>query len=107
MARYLDEASANADGVFITHQPDQNRFAVTKGDQLLGTLAYTLNDDASGMSIDFTSTFVDDALRGRGVAGLLAEHALNDEIVKGRKVEATCSFIAGYIERNPHLGGVR
>lgn len=107
MARYLNEAAAREDGYRIVHEPAKNRFAILRDDQLFGSAAYQLSGDGSESSIDFNSTFVDDALRGTGMAGLLAEHALNDEIVKGRKVEASCSFIAGYIERNPHLGGVR
>ena len=49
------------------------------------------------------STVLDPALRGTGLANLLAERALTDDIVKGRKVQASCSFIEGFLERNPHL----
>ena len=51
----------------------------------------------------FDHTVVDPGLRGTGLSGLLAEHALTDDIVKGRKIQASCWYIEGYLERNPHL----
>lgn len=107
MARYLNEQQALEDGYRIVHEPDKQQFSIVRNDKVFGEAAYVLNDDGSQSSIDFNRTVVDDELKGTGMAGLLAEHALNDHIVKGRKVEASCSFIAGYLKRNPHLGGVR
>ena len=109
MANYTDEAQAQADGFSIEHEADRHRFVVVQtadgGDDaaegsVVGEAHYTLiGDDA----IDFDHTVVDPGLRGTGLSGLLAEHALTDDIVKGRKIQASCWYIEGYLERNPHL----
>ena len=103
MTRYETEQDANADGYTLEHQPDHHRFVVVKGEEVLGTAQYALFGSDDLAAIDFNSTVLDPALRGTGLANLLAERALTDDIVKGRKVQASCSFIEGFLERNPHL----
>jgi predicted GNAT family acetyltransferase len=46
-------------------------------------------------------TEVSKALRGRGVAGVLVEAALAEARHRGWQVEATCSYVARYLERHP------
>jgi predicted GNAT family acetyltransferase len=105
MAKYADEKQARADGFSIAHEPERHRFALLQAaegaaDKVVGEAHYTLiGDDA----IDFDHTVVDPGLRGTGLSGLLAERALTDEIVRGRKIHASCWYIEGYLERNPHL----
>ena len=107
MAKYSDEEQANADGFSIEHEPERHRFALLQADggdagRVVGEAHYTLiGDDA----IDFDHTVVDPSLRGTGLSGLLADRALTDEIVRGRKIHASCWYIEGYLERNPHLAG--
>ena len=100
MARYLSESDARADAYEIVHQPDQHRFALVNGDRELGVAHYTLLDDTG---IDFDHTVVDPSLRGTGLSGVLAQRALTDEIVRGRKVLASCWFIEGYLAKHPEL----
>ena len=45
-------------------------------------------------------TFVDNSLRGQGVAGLLVEEAIKEIQGRGGKVEATCSYAKEYLSRN-------
>lgn len=102
MARYLDEASAAADGILITHEPERHRFALTRDGALIGEAHYTLlGDDA----IDFDHTVVDPSMRGTGLAGVLAHRAVTDPVVEGRRVAASCWFIAGYLRKHPELAG--
>ena len=110
MVRYADEAQAQADGFRIEHEPDRNRFvllqAASGGDgeaqasTVVGEAHYSL---LGTQGIDFDHTVVDVFLRGTGLSGLLANRALTDDIVKGRKIQASCWFIDGYLERHPHL----
>ncbi|GAB2551568.1 GNAT family N-acetyltransferase [Leucobacter ruminantium] len=104
MARYRDEDQAAADGIRIVHEPERSRYAALRGSGddalLIGEAHYTLlGDDA----IDFDHTVVTPPMRGTGVAGLLAQRALTGEAARGRRVRASCWFIAGYLGRHPEL----
>ena len=106
MARYLNEAQAAADGFTITHEPERSRYAITAsgpdGGRVVGEAQYTLRGDDV---IDFDHTVVVPELRGTGLAGLLANRAVTGEAVGQRRVEASCSFIDGYLQRHPELLG--
>lgn len=102
MSRYLDEAAATRDGYRITHEPDAHRFSLTHDGRELGEVHYRLLGDTG---IDFNHTVVDPELRGTGLAGVLAQHALTSELVRGRHIQASCWFIAGYLEKHPELRG--
>ena len=43
-------------------------------------------------------TFVDESLRGQGIASKLVEEAVKEIEAKGGKVEATCSYAKKWIE---------
>lgn len=45
-------------------------------------------------------TFVDESLRGQGVAGRLVEMAIKEIEKKDGKVQATCSYAKKWIEKN-------
>lgn len=45
-------------------------------------------------------TYVDDSLRGQGIAGKLVEMAVRQIKSKGGKVTATCSYAAHWLEKN-------
>ncbi len=45
-------------------------------------------------------TFVDESLRGQGIASKLVEQAVNDIKSKGGKVTATCSYAKKWLEKN-------
>ena len=101
MARYLDEEQAKADGFTIVHEAEASRFALVRGNgEVVGEAHYTLLGDDG---IDFDHTVVDPSLRGTGLSGLLAERALTDGIVRGRRIHASCWFIEGYLQKHPHL----
>lgn len=48
-------------------------------------------------------TLVPPSLRGRGLAGLLIEAALQAARKEGRKVDPQCSFAAKFIEQHPEF----
>ena len=45
-------------------------------------------------------TFVDESLRGQGVASKLVEAAVKEIELRGGKVQATCSYAQKWIEKN-------
>lgn len=57
-------------------------------------------DDGAG-KVNITHTYVDDSLRGQGVAGKLME-TLTDELRRqGKRAEITCSYAADWFSRHP------
>ena len=58
---------------------------------------YRLTPDA----VIITHTETPRSLRGRGIASLLVEGALDLIRADGRKVIAGCSFVANYLRRHP------
>lgn len=46
-------------------------------------------------------TFVDDSLRGQGVAAQLVRAAVDQIHAQGGSVTATCSYAAGWLEKHP------
>ncbi len=81
----------------IRHQPaDQEFSAATAGHT--AELAYSFPADGV---IDFTHTFVDDALRGQGVGEALAREALAFARQQGLRVRTSCRFVAGFVQRHP------
>ncbi|MBR1799767.1 MAG: N-acetyltransferase [Bacteroidales bacterium] len=46
-------------------------------------------------------TFVDDSLRGQGIASQLVQLAVDDIRTSGRAVNATCSYAAAWLTRHP------
>lgn len=100
MARYLSEAEARADGFEVSHDPERHRFVIGREGEVLGTAHYTLLGDTG---IDFDGTEVTPALRGTGLAAILAQRAFTDEIVRGRDIRTSCWFMEGYLARHPEL----
>ena len=48
-------------------------------------------------------TFVDESLRGQGIAGKLVEMAVEEIEKRGGKVEATCSYARKWLEKNKKI----
>lgn len=80
----------------VQHDAENQEFTLTK-DGHTGELAYAR--PAEGL-IDFTHTFVDEALRGQGVADELARTALAFAREHKLKVKTTCTFMHGFVKRH-------
>jgi predicted GNAT family acetyltransferase len=83
--------------ISISHQAGRQRYEVALG----GTLAAFAQYRQQGDSVDFVHTEVLPQYEGRGLAGRLAQFALDDVRHGRRKAIASCSYIANYIERHP------
>ena len=82
----------------VVHNTSQQHFELRVHDHL-AYLSYT--QDGGRVVLDHT--YVPDALRGRGLAGVLARAALEEARQRGWKVVPQCSFVATYIERHPEF----
>src|SRR5271165_822701 len=63
----------------------------------VATLDYTLAGEILGL----LETSVPEALRGTGIAGMLAKTALDYAREHRLKVDVICPFVAGYLETHP------
>ena len=100
MAGYSTAEEALADGFTVEHDPASQRFLLLRDGEVMGTAHYTLLGDTG---IDFDGTEVTPALRGTGLAAILAHRAFTDKIRSGRELHTSCWFMAGYLERHPEL----
>jgi predicted GNAT family acetyltransferase len=80
----------------IHHSPTDQEFTTTR-DGYESELAYARPTDDV---IDFTHTFVDEHLRGQGVADELARAALTYAREQHLKVRTSCTFMAGFVQRH-------
>ncbi len=80
----------------IQHNTANQEFTTTRGGHA-AELAYARPSDEV---IDFTHTFVDEALRGQGLADELARAALAYARTQKLRVKTTCSFMAGFVQRH-------
>ncbi len=82
--------------VTVTNNEAENRYEARIGDDLAGHMDYTLD----GTRVTVTHTEVDDAFQGKGVAGALAQGAIDDMSTRGQKVVAQCDYLAKWLEKH-------
>lgn len=74
----------------VVHDETGSRYILeSQGQEVV--LKYTRPD---GNTIDMQSTFTPPALRGRGLARVVVERALDDAAAAGLKVIPTCSYVS-------------
>lgn len=113
MATFLNEESAAASGFHIVHEPEAHRFALYRDSNadsdasglpadrtLIGEADYSLIGDEA---VDFHHTVVNPEFRGTGLSALLAHRAVTSEVVRSRKVFASCWYIEKYLSKHPDL----
>lgn len=84
------------DDVVVERNVKASRYEVHAG----GTLS-VLEYRRDGERVMFTHTGVPAELEGRGIAGALAQAALDDARTEGLEVIPLCPFVAAYIRRHP------
>ena len=81
----------------ILHDESRQRFTLDRDGQA-SHLDYRRLD---GSTVAFVHTYTPPALRGRGIAARVVEHALVWAESQGLKVVPSCWFVAEYVERMP------
>ena len=79
----------------IRHDPGRGRFFASI-DGAEATLLYT---EAGARTLDFTHTYVPDALRHRNIGEAIVKHALAYAAGNGYEVIPTCPFVKWVIGR--------
>jgi len=80
----------------IQHHAQDQEFTIEQ-DSYTAELAYS--QPATGV-IDFTHTYVDEALRGKGLAEALGRAGLEYARAEQLKVRTSCEFMRGFVQRN-------
>jgi predicted GNAT family acetyltransferase len=80
----------------IRHIPEQHRFVIDyNGAEAI--LQYVLSVDKEKTSIDFNSTFVPPAFRGKGLAEKLVRTGIKWAKEQGYELHASCWYAAKFI----------
>ena len=79
----------------VVHNAEGRQFEVRDGDSI-ARLAYRMKDGV----IDLVHTEVPKEMAGRGVAGDLAQAALEFAAANDLTVRPSCSFVRSYLERH-------
>jgi predicted GNAT family acetyltransferase len=72
-----------------------------------GELAVLEYRELNATTLDYHRTYVPPALRGRGMASIVTEHALRYARDHGYRVVPSCPFVARFIERHPDYQPLR
>lgn len=84
----------------VTHNSVARRFELRVGDAALAFLSYKFGPD----HVNLDHTFVPDEFRGRGIAEKLVRAALHEAHRRGWRIIPRCSYVSGFIDRNPEFG---
>ncbi len=90
------------DAPSVHRDDDNNRFVLTVDGEEVGFAQYSRD----GSSVSFTHTEVDPALRGKGLAEVLAADALAEVARDGDTIVPLCPFIAEYLRNHDVAGAV-
>ena len=78
-------------------QREDGRIFAMDGDRLVAEITFPARDGVAHID----HTFVDDSLRGQGVAGQLVRAAADQIRADGRKARATCSYAQTWFRQHP------
>lgn len=87
----------------FTHEREQSRYALRRGDDLLGVLDYA--DD--GQTVAMTRAFTTPSFRGNGYAAVLVERAVAElEAAGDRRIRPVCWYVAEWFDAHPERAGI-
>lgn len=86
----------------VRHEAARQRFVIEIGDAV-GLLSYAVVDE---QTLDYNHTFVPPELRGRGLAAILARHALDYAAEHGLSIVPSCPYVSRYIDKHPEYAGL-
>ncbi|MBX0290486.1 N-acetyltransferase [Hymenobacter sp. HSC-4F20] len=89
--------------VSVTHNAADQEFTLVR-DGYTAELAYSFPEQEV---IDFTHTFVDEELRGQGLAEELARAGLAYARQQHLKVQTSCQFMRHFMEQHPEYHELR
>lgn len=84
----------------VTFNDAESRYEIFSNDALAGFAGVAREPGR----VRFTHTVVDPAFRGQGIAGKLADFALNDAVKSGDVIVPECPYIQKYVRENEIAG---
>jgi uncharacterized protein len=93
----LVAAAGSPEDAEVVDNPDESRFELRLGGNLIGLTLYRRRDGR----IALTHTEVEESHEGKGFGSVLAAGALDEAARQGLEVVPLCPFIAAYVERHP------
>jgi predicted GNAT family acetyltransferase len=75
----------------------EHRYEIWHGSRLAGFSAYREH----GTRTVFTHTEIGEEFGGQGLGGVLAKHAVEDVVERGRTIVPICPFIAAWLRKHP------
>ena len=78
-------------------QIEENRIYLEKNGKIIAEIEY---EELENNEYNIYHTYVDESLRGKGVASKLVEMAVTEINKKNGKVKATCSYAKAWLERH-------
>ena len=86
----------------VTHEPGRSRFEIALDVSRVGLAAYLDDGDRR----IFYHTEVDDAERGRGLAGTLVRTALTATRDAGRRIVPMCPYVRAWVDEHGGATGL-
>ncbi|GAP58491.1 MULTISPECIES: GNAT family N-acetyltransferase [Arthrobacter] len=83
------------------HNVDRERFEVLVDGHVIGKAAYKAYDDGGSPQRIFYHTVINEEFGGQGLAGRLAEVALNETMSEGLRIVPVCPFIKKFLTKHP------
>lgn len=89
----------------VEHDPDNSRYVLKRGEEVIGETVYLVREDGT---IDFQHTEIDPERQEKGLGSKLVRAAL-DDVRSGStaRVAATCPFTRHFIETHPEYEDLR
>lgn len=86
----------------IVDRPEALRYEASLDGQVVGFVEYRL----AGTRRLLLHTEVEPAFEGRGIAGQMARHVLDEARANGARVTAKCPFIRSWLARHPEYADI-
>ena len=81
----------------LAHEAEKSRFALYLGDDLAAYADYTQRGELR----DFDHTVTDPQFRGRGLAGVVVQYALDETRKEGLKIGTSCWYVEKFVAEHP------
>ena len=76
---------------------EKNRVYYEENGKILAEITFIGDEDV----LTINHTFVDDSLRGQGIASQLVQEAVNEIKRQNKQVQASCSYAIKWLEKHP------
>lgn len=76
---------------------EKNRVYYEENGEILAGITFIGDEDV----LTINHTFVDDRLRGQGIASKLVQEAVTEIKRQNKKVQASCSYAVKWLEKHP------